>query len=245
MRWPRFDPDGIADMMGKSALVFPRAETQYEGKSLTLEAFKDSLEREEADSEREGAVLRFYRKTNKRYDVIAHPISSSDHVLKVCPYWYSVEDITADDIVGLGDKFQGSKHLWQTFFAESKDELFEADLISRLTLPVFLYKRLFSDSILRGIIDRKRIGTVTCVRVYSLPEDLELHLKSLEVVDIADKRKIHVYWLAKAGLLGSNAGFFGLPVAKGNLKDNLDLARIVMATVSMERGEDADLLPHW
>jgi len=214
-------------------------------KALRSKLITDSLEREEADAERQGAVLRFYRKTNGRYDVIAHPISSSDNVLKVCPYWFYVEDITADDIAWLDDKFQGSKHLWQTFFAVLEDKLLEADLIARLTLPVFLYKRLFSDSILRGIIDRKRIGGVKEVRVYSFPDDLELHLKSLEVVEIADEGKVHAYWLAKAGLLGSNAGFFGLPVAKQNLKDNFELLRIVMATVSMERGEDADLLPHY
>ena len=245
MKWPRFDPDSIADLVGQSALIFPKAETQFAGKSLTLEAFKDSLEREQADAERQGAVLRFYRKINGRYDVIAHPISSSDRVLKVCSYLYYAEDITADDIACLDEKFQGSKHLWQTFFAELEDKLLEADLIARLTLPVFLYKRLFSDSILRGIIDRKRIGTVKCVRVYSLPDDLELHLTSLEVVEITDERNVHAYWLAKAGLLGSNASFFGLPVAKRNLKDDFELLRIVMATLSMERGEDADLLPHF
>jgi hypothetical protein len=245
MNWPSFDPDRIADITGQSALIFPQAQIQYKGKGLTLEAFKDRLEHEEADAERVGAVLRFYRKINGLYDIIAHPISVKDKLVRECAYFYYIEDLTANDITYLDDKWRDSKHLWQTFYDEKENKLFEADLISRLTLPVFLYRRLFSDAILRGIIDRKVIGAVKCVRIYSFADGVgELNLRSLEVVAITDNERVHVYWVAKSGLLGSeHDSFFGLPIVRGEY--NLELGRVVLATISMERGEDIGRLPHY
>jgi hypothetical protein len=243
LEWPSYDPNVVVDLLGLSSMVFRKAETQFEGRGHSLEDFTTALIREAESSERHGAVLRFYQKTNRRYDILANPILSVGRRLQICDYWHYVEDVTVDDIVRLDEAFRGSKHVWQTFFAATGDRLLEADLISRLALPVFLYKRVLSDTILREIIDRRWIGEVKDVRVFSLPKDPELQFESIEAVKLATAQNVHAYGLIKRGLLGAGSTFFGLPVITGKLTDDVELAKTVIVTVSFERGKDADQLP--